>query len=474
VRPTLVDVLAPEELLAIDQASREVLQRAGVRVRSRELLDRFADLGLAVDHDRLRVRFDPQQVQQALDLVPRGFRIFDRDGRPAFALGRGEPPRFAAGFNATFLLEPSGRRPATRADVARCARLADCLEEIDLVGPAAVPHDVPARAAGLHAVAEVLGSTRKPLLFAPESDGETRAILEMLRAVGGQSAAGPRPAGICQFSPSSPLFWSEGALRGFLRVAGEGFPCIILPGPLAGATSPYTLAANLVQKNSEALAAVVLAQLTRPGTPLLVYNAGGQFDMRCQTAVFGSPEVTLILLAGTQLARYYGLPTHACFPSSDSHCLDEQLGIENAVQLLACLFAGADLMVNAGMFAGGQTVCPEQLVIDNDLYTLVRRIGRGFPVDAPHLCREAFGRVEPEGSFLEDPTTIAHLRSGEWSELRVLGRQDHERWRREGSPTASDRARRIVEELAGREPASLDESRQRQLRRILSDFEQGG
>ena len=134
------------------------------------------------------------------------------------------------------------------------------------MGPAAVPHDVPAVAAGLHALEAVLESTTKPVLFAPENDGEAAALLEMLQAAAGEEAIGP--AGICQFSPSSPLFWNEGTLRGFLRVAHAGFPCTILPGPLAGATSPYTLAANLVQKNSEALAALTMAQLARPGTPL--------------------------------------------------------------------------------------------------------------------------------------------------------------------------------------------------------------
>lgn len=471
MRPTSVEVLSPEELRAIDQASREVLEQTGLRVRNRELLNLFEDWGLAVDHDHWRVRFSSAQVQKAIALVPRKFELFQRNGRRAFALGGGERPRFAAGFNATFLLEPAGRRPATRADVERCAKLAHHLEEVDLVGPAAVPHDVPARAATLHAVAAVLDSTTKPILFAPENDGETRAIVEVLEVATGEPAIGPRPTGICQFSPSSPLFWNEATLRGFLRMAGQGFPCTILPGPLAGATSPYTLAANLVQKNCEALAALVLAQLARPGTPLLVYNAGGQFDMRSQTAVFGSPEVTLILLAGTQLARYYGLPTHGCFPSSDSHCLDEQLGIENAVQLLACLFAGVDLMVNAGMFAAGQTFCPEQLVIDNDLFALVRRIARGITVDAQHLCQEAFQRVGPGGSFLEDPSTIANLRSGEWSELRVLERQGFERWRQEGSPTVVQRARRIVEELEGREPAVLDDDKRRRIRRILADYE---
>lgn len=474
MRPTTVQVLSPAELAAVDRASLELLQETGIRVRGRDLLGELAGMGLAVDHDRGRVRFSPEQVREAIARTPRRVELYDRSGRPAFAVGQGSPPRFAAGFNATFVLDSAtgARRPAAKADVARCARLAHALGEIDLVGPAAVPHDVPAAAAGLHALEAVLESTTKPVLFAPENDGEAAALLEMLQAAAEEEEA-IGLAGICQFSPSSPLFWNEGTLRGFLRVAHAGFPCTILPGPLAGATSPYTLAANLVQKNSEALAALTMAQLARPGTPLLLYNAGGQFDMRSQAAVLGTPEMTLLLLAGTQLARFYGLPTHACFPSSDSHCLDEQLGIENSLQLLACLFGGADLMVNAGMFACGETSSPEQLLIDNDLIAVVRRIARGITVDEEHLCREAFRRVEPGGSFLEDPTTLAHLRSGEWTELKVLGRQRHDPWRRDGSLTAADRARRLAEELDHGEQAMLAPEARRRVRDIIAQFERG-
>jgi trimethylamine--corrinoid protein Co-methyltransferase len=444
-------------------------------VRGNDLLGELSGMGLAVDQDRGRIRFSPAQVREAIALTPRRVQLYDRSGRSAFAIGQGSPPRFAAGFNATFVLDSTthARRPAAKADVARCARLAHALGEIDLVGPAAVPHDVPAAAAGLHALEAVLASTTKPVLFAPENDGEAAALLEMLQAAAGEAAIDRAPAGICQFSPSSPLFWNEGTLRGFLRVARAGFPCTILPGPLAGATSPYTLAANLVQKNGEALAALTMAQLARPGTPLLMYNAGGQFDMRSQAAVLGTPEMTLLLLAGTQLARFYGLPTHACFPSSDSHCLDEQLGIENSLQLLACLLGGADLMVNAGMFACGETSSPEQLLIDNDLIAAVRRIARGITVDEEHLCREAFRRVEPGGSFLEDPTTLAHLRSGEWTEYKVLGRQRHDPWRRDGSLTAVDRARRLAEELYHGEQAMLAPEARRRVRDIIARFERG-
>jgi trimethylamine--corrinoid protein Co-methyltransferase len=466
-------ILSPEELRAIDEASRELLEETGFHVRDGALLERLEGMGLEVDQGRKRVRVASGRVQEALALTPRRVQLHNRRGEPIFALGGGAEFRFAAGFNATFTLDAGTgeRRRACKADVASYARLAQHLSGIDMVGPQVVPHDVPPCSSTLHAVEAVLENTAKPILFAPDDEQETAALIEILRAVTGETEIGHAPIGICQFSPSSPLFWSDCALKGFLRIVAAGFPCTILPGPLAGATSPYSLAANLVQKNAEVLAAVVMAQLVRPGTPLLCNSAGGQFDMRFQTAVFGSPEVLLLLMAGTQLAQSYGLPTHACFPSSDSHSLDEQLGIENSMQLLACLFSGVDLMVNAGMFAAGETACPEQMVIDNDICGALRRLSRGIEVDEQHLCRDALRRVGPGGSFLEEPSTLANLRSEEWWEPAIMGRQRYEQWKDGGAASVVQRAREGVQQISGREERWLEGEQKRRVEQIIADFE---
>ncbi|MEW5815460.1 MAG: trimethylamine methyltransferase family protein [Spirochaetota bacterium] len=155
-------------------------------------------------------------------------------------------------------------------------------------------------------------------------------------------------------------------MKGLIRMVTEGFPCTILSGPLAGTTSSYTIASNVIQWNAEALSGLVISQLVNKRAPLLVYIGGGQFDMRSLTALLGTPEVALMIIAGAQLARFYGIPSHACIPCSDSHCLDQQLGIENMMLILVGLLCRTDLMVNAGMFATGETAAFEQLVIDND------------------------------------------------------------------------------------------------------------
>jgi trimethylamine--corrinoid protein Co-methyltransferase len=52
-------------------------------------------------------------------------------------------------------------------------------------------------------------------------------------------------------------------------------PILIYPMPCTGATGPCSLYSNIVQGNAEALSALVLFQMARPGTPLIFGDASG-------------------------------------------------------------------------------------------------------------------------------------------------------------------------------------------------------
>jgi len=474
MRLSELKVLSNEELALIDRASRDILKEVGVKITSNEVLALLEDKGVRVDYDRSVATFEPDVVQKAIDLAPAEVRVYNRDRSYSLRIGEGHPARFASGHNAVFTWRgaAASRTSATKQEVGEFAKLANYLEQIDVVSPQAMPQDVPAPSSLLHGVDAVINNTVKPILFSPENDRELSAIVEMLRVVSDGGRVGENPIAICQFSPSSPLFWSEGAVKGFVSVVGEGLPCTILPGPLAGATSPYSLAANLVQKNCEVLSGVVIAQLIHPGAPLLCYNGGGQFDMRSMTALLGTPEVTLILIAGSQLAHYYRLPTHACIPDSDSHELDVQLGMENMLHVIAGTLGGSDLMVNAGMFATGETAAFEQLVLDNELFKVARRMAQGVCADLEHLCLDAFRQVGPMGNYLEDPSTMKFLRSGEWSTSQIFTREKYANWKTKGSKSAVEKAADQVRILKRRDDVPLEPEKKREIAAIIRSFEQ--
>jgi len=91
-------------------------------------------------------------------------------------------------------------------------------------------------------------------------------------------------------------------------MAQKGLPTIFTPGMVTGAGAPVTIAGALVQGNAEMLAGFVLAQLIRPGTPL-VYGGGLlPIDMRTTLMAYGAPEGMLGVSALKEMARHYRLP----------------------------------------------------------------------------------------------------------------------------------------------------------------------
>ena len=103
----------------------------------------------------------------------------------------------------------------------------------------------------------------------------------------------------------------------------HGQAVAVTPFTLMGAMTPVTMAAALTQQNAEALAGIVLTQLTRPGAPVIYGAFTSNVDMRSGAPAFGTPENTRATLAAGQLARFYKLPYRASNASA-SNAVDAQ------------------------------------------------------------------------------------------------------------------------------------------------------
>ena len=129
---------------------------------------------------------------------------------------------------------------------------------------------------------------------------------------------------------------------------------VLTPFLLMGAMSPVTIPAALAQQLAEALSGIALAQLIRPGCPVIFGSFLSNIDMQSGSPCFGTPESAIGLLCTGQLARHYGLPfrTGGCLTSSQSP--DAQAGYEALMTLLPTFLAGTNwVMHSAGWLEGG-------------------------------------------------------------------------------------------------------------------------
>jgi len=311
-------------------------------------------------------------------------------------------------------------------------------------------------------------NTRKhlrPLSFTPRG-GE--AMIEMGKVLSGEKGLRENPIFSVGFTAHGPLRWTSLALGVFKATTGHGIPATINGEPMAGASSPVTLAGTAAVGTAEILSGIIINQVLEPGRPCF-FNLGFAhvMDMRSAFPVTGGPENALLAVAGAELARYYRIPS-ASWMCSDSLLYDGQNALEKMLGALTHAQARVSVIWGVGSLESEKTISPVQAVIDNEIIGMARKYLSGFRVDDSSLALEEIRRVGITGEFLSSDHTLTHFR-GAFFEPKILIRAQRS--------TASEnenlirRAEKFVERVLAlnREPI-LEEGIERELMKIEKKY----
>ncbi len=219
-----------------------------------------------------------------------------------------------------------------------------------------------------------------------------------------------------------------------------------------------TLAGALLLQHLEALACVTLAQVVRPGAPVLYGAFTSNVDMRSGAPAFGTPEAFKAAIAGGQLARHVGLPWR-CSGSSSSNTEDAQGGYETMTNTMGALLGGANFVMHAaGWQEGGLCASYEKFVLDVEMLQMLAESFQPVPMTDDDLAVDAIAGVAPGGHFFGEPHTLARYGDA-FHEPIVFTRQNFGQWTEEGSTTAAQRANRVWKQvLADFEPPPMDDA----------------
>lgn len=446
--------LLDEEIGRIQELSLQILERVGVGVDSAAARAVLAERGARVDAGNGRVRFPEAVLRELLRTAPADVRFGHRGADPHVVGAAAGGVALWPG-NALYLIDGDRRRALTADDFARLTRLVDRLDQAHgMVGVAVSEFAPPVRDfCTLRLMARHTGKHLRPVIT---SLAGIDAVLEMAAVLAAGCDAPPVSFG---YSIVSPLRWNDTAMQLVERTSGRGLPFMFNAEPLAGATSPVTLAGSLAQAQAETLSGIAIAQALEPGRPCF-FNAGfaHTLDMRTAVALGGSAEVFLMASASAGLAQAWGLPS-ACWVSTEAMVEDAQAAAEKSMGLLLQRQARANLIWGMGQLESQMSISAEQLVIDDEIASQVGRLQRGVTVDEAHLAAEILlADPEARGDLLAHEHTLTWFRD-ELDELPLANRQLRERWDAAGQPDLRARAvERIAELLAPDwEPHTTDE-----------------
>ena len=451
-----IKVLSDREVQEITEATVRILEETGVKIDSQSSLEKLKAAGLPVDMSSGVATFPEPLLQKCLDQVPKSIDVYDRNGERAFTIGD-DNAYFASGHNAVFFDDPitGEHRQFTVREVEEYVRLSHHLEDIDMIGLPASPADVNSRSSLLYSLDAAIRLSTKPIYFSTDSEIINHFGMEMtLTAAPEASRKGAYM--ISQLSPTSPLFWEKGAVEGVVECAERGFPVAILPEPIAGVSSPYSLAGLVTVHNAEALSGICITQLPNPGTPVIWASSWTTFDMKKSTAFVGSIETTLARIAGAQVAKYYNLPLHTTAPNSDNHAHDEQNSWEKTFSTYCAAAAGNDLIVNLGMYACGMTISHEQLVLDAEIVGQVRRLLAGVDASTEMIGEDLIKQTGHRGTFIMADHTLNLLYGGEHRDPLIAERGNREIWAEVGKKDTVALARDKVRDLLTRDVPEAD------------------
>ena len=346
-------------------------------------------------------------------------------------------------------------RPATLVDLQRMIAVVDKLIHCDFVVMPIYPTDIPAELVPINRFYTCLANTTKHVMGGLDSVQGAQQVVRLAELIAGSPGAlRARPivsAVACWLV--SPLHLDTLVTDILFAWCEQGLPLALSSAPMAGSTSPVTLAGTLVQLNAEQLSGIVLTQLVRPGTPVLAGYIPGVADMRSGGYLGGTVEFGMMQAAAAQLAQFYHMPIYCSGGMTDAKVPDAQSGQEKMATFLLAALSGANFIHHAfGMINNMSASSLEQAVIDDDIVGTAMRTLTGIDVSDETLAVEAIQRVGPGGHYLTDPLTLQFMRA-EYFQPCIADRRNRAAWERAGRLDTRERAAVQVERLLAEPPA---------------------
>lgn len=415
------DPLSARDAETLIEAALQLLRDTGCAFEpGTEAIDLLSAAGCDVSADGV-VRFDPTLVRAAFGTMARSARLWDRMGRDCIELDTAHT-WFLPGMTCikVYDLVSGERRESTGHDLATIARVADALPNMD--GVCVACKDVPRSDmfGELNEFAILIENTSKPLEYLCENPESFEAAIEMAAVVRGSREALEQKPYFLQIVTPLPLSYWRTHTDQIIAGARAGVPISVGTLPIAGASSPITLAGCMANSLATDFAAMVLGQLARRGS--FVIGSSDVTFMEPATGGIGNfTQASLGDMVAHQVRRHLGIPSFTGFSGhSVARRFNQDAVWEISTGMMQAFYSRPATLDYLGSLDEGITFSLHALCLCDELAALLRTLWRGVRIDADTLALDLAHKVGPRGNYLAQTHTAAHCREQLWP-ARYLG-----------------------------------------------------
>ncbi len=453
--------LSQEQVKIVHNASLEILEKTGITYEAglEATADMLEAVGADVDRDEKRIRIPASLIKESVDKAPEQVILYGRDSKNDLNLTENRVHMGTGGGTIKILDPDTGEiRPTTLKDLHDVSRLVDQLDNVHFLVRPCIPTDIDEKDYDINMFYTCMRGSGKHVMSGVNDEEGLHRVIDMASMIAGsKEKLQERPCiSVITSFAISPLKLCTQSTLIMQEAIRNRIPVALSSAPMAGSTSPLTMAGTLAQLHAEELAGVTICQLTNPGAPLLYGGIPGMANLATMGYCGGAVECGMMNAAIHQMSDYIKVPNYNSSCLSDSKLPDAQAGYEKAFSAVLNAMGGSNYIHHsAGMLESMLAVAHEQFVIDDEIIGNACKVLKGIEVDEEHLAMEVIDSVGPGGNFMTSPHTMKHMRSEYYNSNGVTDRKSRDRWEAEGSMDARQRALGIAKKLLSNEKSYI-------------------
>jgi trimethylamine---corrinoid protein Co-methyltransferase len=463
-------ILAPELVGQVIDEAKRVLAEVGMEIRGPELRRRLLEAGLPTT-DTGRVLFPRSVVEAAIASAPRSFTLYDRDGLPHADLGE-DRVHFVPGSSGLKTLDHrTGEvRLANSTDFVEYVRLADGLQHIAYLATAfSTNDDIEAQVSDAWRLYMVLTNSKKPVVSGAFTEHGVPRMVEMMQLFRADRAdLIARPMSIFTITATGNFRYSEDSCQNLIDCVEAGIPVEVVPVTLMGLIAPVTIVGATVFHTVDVLAGITMAQVVRPGAPVLFGGAPATFHMKIASSPMSAIEAIQLDAAYIEVAKALQLPCQSYMALSDGPILDAQAGAETFGSALIAALSGVNSVSGPGMLDFLLVFNLPKLVFDDEMCGQALRFVREVRVAEDLPVGALIDQLMADQHLIMAEHTMAHWPTELYLPSSIVDRDNRENWMKAGGKDTYQRAIDEVDRrLAAYRPVSTDPAVDVELQRII-------
>lgn len=396
-----------ERMMQLHKAAMEIVETVGMKFHHPRAIEILKEHGIRCEENV--AYFTEEQLMYWVRKAPFCFTLYGNDEKYNCNFG-GHEVNPAPPYGAPYITEPDGkRRAATTQDYVDFIKLFEANDNYKTNGgPIVAIDEVEPRLGALAMWYAAYTHSQKVMMIHTGDKAVMDALIEASEtAWGGKEALKEKPRMFTIVDVNSPMQFGNQMTETLIALAEAGQAFTVANCSMAGSTSPVTLAGTVALIIAENLPVIALAQMVRPGTPVLLGSQSCTADMATGQIAGGSPEGALCYKYAADLAAFYGLPSRGGGAITDSKIVDPQSGYESMITLMACYENHMNMIIHAaGILNGYNAVSFEKVLQDFEILNYAKRYVREFDINEETLALDCIKEVGHSGEYLTSEHTF--------------------------------------------------------------------